>query len=117
MCTFGLCVLVRVVCVCVCFTCVCAYVRMCGVYVRVCACVFVCVVCLCVCRCLSDGFIEAAQRHLYCAITQCGNSAERFARHMKGLGKYHARGIHTWEGGEREFHPALVCSCGKCLTS
>ena len=66
------------------------------------------------CGCLSDGFIEAARRNLYCAITQCGNSAEKFARRMRDLGKYHARGIHTWEGGECEFHPALVCSCGKC---
>ena len=33
---------------------------------------------------------------------------------MRDLGKYHARGIHTWEGSECEFHPALVCSCGKC---
>ena len=67
-----------------------------------------------VCGCLSDAFIEAAQRNLYCAITQCGNSAEVFARRMRDLGKYHARGMHPWEGGECEFHPARVCSCGKC---
>lgn len=38
------------------------------------------------CGCLSDGFIEAARRNLYCAITQCGNSAETFAQCMRDLG-------------------------------
>lgn len=66
------------------------------------------------CGCFSDAFIESARRNLYCAITQCGNVADRFAQRMKELGKYHARGIHRWDGGECDFHPALVCSCGNC---
>jgi len=45
------------------------------------------------CYCLSDGFIEAARRNIYCAITQCGNSAEMFAQCMRDLGKYHERSI------------------------
>jgi len=30
------------------------------------------------------------------------------------LGKYHARDIHTWEGGNCDFHGMKVCSCGNC---
>ncbi len=33
---------------------------------------------------------------------------------MRNLAKYHARGIHQWDGGECDFHPILVCSCGDC---
>ena len=67
------------------------------------------------CGCLTDGFIEAAKRNLFCAISQCGNSSSLFAERMETLGKYHARGIHQWDGGQCHFHPLLVCSCGECL--
>ena len=66
------------------------------------------------CGCFTDNFIESARRNLFCAITQCGNSAQMFAQRMVNLGKYHARGIHNWEDGECDFHQAIVCSCGKC---
>ena len=42
------------------------------------------------CGCIRNGFIESARRNLFCAITQCGNSAETFAQRMRDLGKYHA---------------------------
>ena len=66
------------------------------------------------CGCLTDAFIQAARRNLYYAISQCGNSSTLFASRMIELGKYHARDIHKWEGGECDFHNQLVCSCGKC---
>ena len=66
------------------------------------------------CGCLTDGFIESARRNLFCAITQCGNNATAFDQRMRDLGRYHARGIHKWDGGECDFHPLLVCCCGKC---
>ena len=66
------------------------------------------------CGCLSDGFIEAARRNLFCAITQCGNDASLFEQRMRDLGQYHARGIHQWSGGECDFHPVRLCSCGQC---
>ena len=66
------------------------------------------------CGCLSDAFIESARRNLFCAITQCGNNATTFDERMRDLGRYHARGIHKWDGGQCDFHPLLVCSCGKC---
>lgn len=67
------------------------------------------------CGCFTDNFIQSARRNLFCAISQCGNSASAFAQRMSDLGSYHARGIHTWEGGECDFHPAVVCSCGSEL--
>ena len=33
---------------------------------------------------------------------------------MRELGKYHARGIHSWDGGQCSFHPSVVSSCGGC---
>lgn len=66
------------------------------------------------CGCFSDSFIESARRNLYCAITQCGNNADIFQERMRKLGKYHARGVHSWDGGECDFHPQVVCSCGTC---
>lgn len=66
------------------------------------------------CGCITDSFIQGAKRNLYCAITQAKNSAEDFAKRMRNLGKYHARGIHEWEEGKCDFHPLIVCSCGEC---
>ena len=66
------------------------------------------------CGCLTDKFIESARRNLFCAISQCGNSAQIFAQCMVHLGQYHARGVHIWEDGECDFHPAVVCTCGRC---
>lgn len=69
------------------------------------------------CGCISDAFVQSAKCNLFCAITQCENSASNFAEHMHNLGRYHARGIHQWDGGQCDFHPLLVCSCGKCTSS
>ena len=68
------------------------------------------------CGCTTDAFIQRAKRNLFCAITQCGNTASVFAERMcnLNLGKYHSRGIHRWEGGQCEFYPLRVCSCGNC---
>ena len=66
------------------------------------------------CGCLTDTFIETAKRNLFCAISQCRNSAHLFEERMRNLGKYHARGIHEWEDGHCDFHPLRVCSCGEC---
>ena len=42
------------------------------------------------CACLTDGFIESAQRNMFCAITKCGNNATAFDQRMRDLGRYHA---------------------------
>lgn len=31
-----------------------------------------------------------------------------------GLDRYHAKDIDKWEGGECDFHPQVLCSCGNC---
>ena len=69
------------------------------------------------CGCINDAFIQSAKRNLFCAITQCGNSASNFAERMRHLGQYHARGIHQWDGGQCDFHPLVVCSCGNCVST
>ena len=66
------------------------------------------------CGCFSDSFIESARCNLYCAITQCGNDVSIYEERMRNLGRYHSRGIHSWEGGQCDFHPLRVCSCGEC---
>ena len=66
------------------------------------------------CGCFNDGFIESARRNLFCAITQCGNTSGVFEQRMRDLGRYHARGVHSWDGGECDFHPLRICSCGTC---
>ena len=33
---------------------------------------------------------------------------------MRILGKYHAHDIHTWDGGQCDFHALKDCSCGSC---
>lgn len=66
------------------------------------------------CGCITNAFIQAAKRNLFCAITQSCNSASLFAERMRNLGKYHARGVHRWDGGQCDFHPLIVCSCGTC---
>ena len=66
------------------------------------------------CGCITDAFIQSAKRNLFCVITQAGNSVSLFAKPMRDLGKYHGRGIHQWDGGQCDFHPLVVCSCGTC---
>ena len=61
---------------------------------------------------ITDGFIESAKLNLFCAISQCGNNSSLFADRLRNLAKYHARGIHQWDGGQCDFHPLIVCSCG-----
>ena len=45
---------------------------------------------------------------------QAGNDPNINAQHMRELGKYHARGIHSWNGGQCSFQPSVICSCGRC---
>ena len=66
------------------------------------------------CGCIANLFILAAKCNLYCAITQCGSKASRFAERISNLGWYHARGTHKWSGGQCDFHPFVMCSCGEC---
>ena len=45
---------------------------------------------------------------------QSGKDPEAFAKRLCDLGKYHARNIHSWEGGSCDFHSEKRCTCGNC---
>ena len=74
------------------------------------------------CGCLSKAFCVQARLNFHCCLKQSGTSAASFSLRMQTLGKYHARDIHHWEGGdggecmggECGFHQLSTCSCGKC---
>ena len=36
------------------------------------------------------------------------------AKHLQDLSQYHCKYIHQWEGGAREFHEQMICSCNTC---
>lgn len=66
------------------------------------------------CGCITEGFIRNARINHFLACVQADQNPAEYARKMRELGKYHARGTHTWEDGKCSFHPQLTCSCGKC---
>ena len=67
------------------------------------------------CGCLTEAFVERA-RNNFSFILSDSESAEEFARRIKVLPR-HARNQHTWDGGQCNFHPLQVCSCGDCNDS
>jgi len=64
------------------------------------------------CGCLSPAFIENARNNFSFALS-AAQSSEEFAQKMTSLAR-HARDEHQWEGGQCDFHPMRVCSCGEC---
>ena len=66
------------------------------------------------CGCVTDDFIRNARINHFLVCIQSGKDAQVYASRMRELGKYHARGIHQWNGGKCSFHPSIVCSCGNC---
>ena len=64
--------------------------------------------------CITDDFIRNARINHFLVCSQSGNDPQVYATRMRELGKYHARGIHQWDGGKCSFHPSTVCSCGNC---
>ena len=66
------------------------------------------------CGCITEDFIRSARVNHFLVCIQSGKDAQLYATRMRELGKYHARGIHQWEGGKCSFHLSTVCSCGNC---
>ena len=66
------------------------------------------------CGCVTDDFIWNACINHFLVWIQSGKDAKVYASWMRELGKYHARGIHQWNGEKCSFHPSIVCSCGNC---
>ena len=66
------------------------------------------------CGCITEGFIRNARICHFLVCIQSEKDPNIYAQRMRELGRYHARGIHSWEGGQRSFHPSVICSCGQC---
>ena len=64
------------------------------------------------CGCMSEAFIAQA-RNNYSSVLSEADSAERFVERLLVLAR-HARNEHKWDGGQCDFHPLKICSCGKC---
>ena len=66
------------------------------------------------CGCLSKAVLRGARTNFFYCLLQAEKDPEVFASRMHILGKYHARDIHTWDGGQCDFHALKDCSCGSC---
>lgn len=66
------------------------------------------------CGCLTEAFIRSARINHFLCCLQAEKDSDEYASRMCQLGKFHARGIHQWEGGCCSFHPQRTCSCGQC---
>ena len=64
------------------------------------------------CGCLSDTFCQRA-RNNFSNILSDSQTATEFSKRLRAL-VYHVQDIHTWEGGQCEFHALKLCSCGQC---
>ena len=66
------------------------------------------------CSCLTEGFTMNARISHFLVCIQSEKNHTAYMQWMRELGKYHARGIHSWSDGQCSFHPSVVCSCGNC---
>ena len=56
------------------------------------------------CGCMSDGFLRQARINFFCCLVHSGKDPDLFAECLRNLGRYHARNIHQWDGGNCDFH-------------
>ena len=63
---------------------------------------------------MSDRFLRQACINFFCCIVQSGKNPDAFAKRLREAGKYHARNVHSWEGGSCDFHSEKRCICGSC---
>ena len=66
------------------------------------------------CGCITEGFIRNARISHFLICIQADRDPNIYTQRMRELGKYHAWGIHSWDGGQCSFHPSVTCSCGRC---
>ena len=62
---------------------------------------------------MSDGFLRQPVS-IFSAALCTENDPDAFAKRLRELGKYHARNVHSWQGGSCDFHSERRCSCGSC---
>jgi hypothetical protein len=66
------------------------------------------------CGCFTDFFCQKAGAIFFSFLDNCGKDHVKLSNMFKQWGSYHARDVHSWEGGECSFHSQTKCSCGKC---
>ena len=66
------------------------------------------------CGCMSKAFLKEARTNFYYCLVQAGTDPQALASSLNDLGRYHARNVHSWEGGHCDFHQSLSCTCGNC---
>ena len=66
------------------------------------------------CGCLTPEFVSKSKANFNQCLHNVGESRELFQSRMQSLGKYHGKNKHTWEGGQCDFHPLKLCTCGDC---
>lgn len=64
------------------------------------------------CGCLTPAFVETARNNMS-QLLKDSKSADDFKAKVEALSR-HAHDEHQWEGGQCDFHPLRLCSCGKC---
>ena len=64
------------------------------------------------CGCLTPAFVERARNNMS-QLLKDSKSADDFKAKVEALSR-HAHDEHQWEGGQCDFHPLRLCSCGKC---
>jgi len=65
------------------------------------------------CGCITKPFVTSAKINHFCIIKNAGKDPLKYQEGMENFGKYHSKDIHTWEGGQCDFHPLVVCCCEK----
>ena len=66
------------------------------------------------CGCMSKAFIKGARTNYFYCLEQAGTDPQKLASRLRNLGRYHARDVHSWEGGKCGFHQPRSCTCGNC---
>ena len=68
------------------------------------------------CGCMSDNFLRSARINHSFAIMEAHETKDpaTYKSVLKMVSEFHAKNIHSWDGGKCTFHPQVVCSCGSC---
>ena len=65
------------------------------------------------CGCMTDAFISMSRQKLFYALVDAGKDPSILKARLEML-PHHAAHEHEWEGGQCDFNPLCVCSCGNC---
>uniref|UniRef100_A0A1X7UCX7 Uncharacterized protein n=1 Tax=Amphimedon queenslandica TaxID=400682 RepID=A0A1X7UCX7_AMPQE len=66
------------------------------------------------CGCLTEKFIRKAKASFQMCLTNAGTDPNAFSEKLMNLALHHFQDEHQWDGGQCDFHPLVVCSCGSC---